>query len=113
MTQAGKQITEAITRKKLLTSILTINQLFVRKVSIDKVLNAIVEETQKIFDLTRVAIFMVNKKARLLQTEYVSPTCFTPEQMEGIMTMPLPLGRHPCGGPQVMPHPRGMAPDMS
>jgi hypothetical protein len=66
MTQTGKKTTETITREKLLTSILMINQLLVRPVSIDKVLNAIVEETQKIFDLTRVAIFMVNKEARLL-----------------------------------------------
>ncbi len=38
MTPTGKQITEAITRENLLTSILTIDQLQVRPVSIDKVL---------------------------------------------------------------------------
>ena len=80
MTPAGKKTTEIITREKLITSILMINQLLVRPVSIDKVLNAIVEETQKIFDLTRVAIFMVNKEARLLQTKYLSPTGFNPKR---------------------------------
>jgi len=96
MTQTDNNTTETITREKLLTSILMINQLLVRPVSIDKVLNAIVEETQKIFDLTRVAIFMVNKEARLLQTKYVSPTGFNPEEMERTMTRHLHLDRHPC-----------------
>ncbi|MGA2403187.1 MAG: GAF domain-containing protein [Syntrophobacteraceae bacterium] len=96
MTQTGRKTTENITREKLLTSILMINQLLVRPVSIDRVLNAIVEETQKIFDLTRVAIFMVNKEARLLQTKYVSPTGFNAEEMERTMTRPLHLDRHPC-----------------
>jgi PAS domain S-box-containing protein len=96
MTQTDNNTTETITREKLLTSILMINQLLVRPVSIDKVLNAIVEETQKIFGLTRVAIFMVNKEARLLQTKYVSPTGFTPEEMERTMTRHLHLDRHLC-----------------
>jgi len=96
MMQTGKKTTETITREKLLTSVLMINQLLVRPVSIDKVLNAIVEETQKIFDLTRVAIFMVNKEACLLQTKYVSPTGFNPEEMERTMTRHLHLDRHPC-----------------
>jgi PAS domain S-box-containing protein len=96
MTQTGRKTTETITREKLLTSILMINQLLVRPVSIDKVLNAIVEETQKIFDLTRLIILMVNKEARLLQTKYVSPTGFNPEEMERTMTRHLHLDRHPC-----------------
>ena len=96
MTQTGKKKTGTITREKLLTSILMINQLLVRPVSIDKVLNAIVEETQKIFDLTRLIILMVNKEARLLQTKYVSPTGFNPEEMERTMTRHLHLDRHPC-----------------
>jgi two-component system, NtrC family, sensor kinase len=96
MTQTGKNTTEIITRENLLTSVLMINQLLVRPVSIDKVLNAIVEETQKIFDLTRVAIFMVNKEARLLQTKYISPTGFSPEEVERTMTRHLHLDRHPC-----------------
>ena len=94
MAQTGKKTTEIITREKLLTSVLMINQLLVRPVSIDKVLNAIVEETQKIFDLTRVAIFMVNKEARLLQTKYA--TGFNPEEMKRTMTWPLHLDKHPC-----------------
>ena len=73
MAQTGKKTTEIITREKLLTSVLMINQLLVRPVSIDKVLNAIVEETQKIFDLTRVAIFMVNKEAWLLNKRNTPP----------------------------------------
>src|SRR5208337_4638711 len=96
MTQTGNKTAETITREKLLTSILMINQLLVRPVSIDKVLNAIVEETQKIFDLTRVIILMVNKEARLLQTKYISPTGFNPEEMERTTTRHLHLDRHPC-----------------
>ena len=49
MAQTGKKTTETITPEKLLTSVLMINQLLVRPVSIDKVLNAIVAETQKIW----------------------------------------------------------------
>jgi two-component system NtrC family sensor kinase len=94
MKQTGKMTTEIITREKLLTSVLMINQLLVGPVSIDKVLNTIVEETQKIFDLTRVALFMVNKDARLLQTKYA--TGFNPEEMERTMNWPLHLDKHPC-----------------
>ena len=96
MTQTNKKTTEAITPEKLLTSILMINQLLVRPVSIDKVLNAIVNETQKIWDLTRVAIFMVEKEARLLRTKYVSPIGFNEEEMKKTMTVPLHLDKHPC-----------------
>jgi len=96
MTQTGNKTTEIITREKLLTSILMINQLLVRPVSIDKVLNAIVTETQKIWDLTRVAIFMVDKEARLLRTKYVSPIGFNDEEMKRTMTVPLHLDKHPC-----------------
>ena len=96
MTQTGNKTTEIITREKLLTSILMINQLLVRPVSIDKVLNAIVTETQKIWDLTRVAIFMVDKEARLLRTKYVSPIGFNEEEMKRTMTVPLHLDKHPC-----------------
>ncbi|MGO9376694.1 MAG: GAF domain-containing protein [Syntrophobacteraceae bacterium] len=96
MTQTSKKATAIITREKLLTSILMINQLLVRPVSIDKVLNAIVTETQKIWDLTRVAIFMVDKEARLLRTKYVSPIGFNEEEMKRTMTVPLHLDKHPC-----------------
>ncbi len=96
MTPAGKKTTEIITREKLITSVLMINQLLVRPVSTDKVLNAIVEETQKIFNLTRVAIFMVDKEARLLRTKYVSPIGFNEEEMKRTMTVPLHLDKHPC-----------------
>ena len=96
MTQTDKKTTEAITAEKLLTSILMINQLLVRPVSIDKVLNAIVNETQKIWDLTRVAIFMVEKEARLLRTKYISPIGFSEEEMKKTMTVPLHLDKHPC-----------------
>jgi PAS domain S-box-containing protein len=96
MTHTRKRTTETITREKLLTSILMINQLLVRPVSIDKVLNAIVTETQKIWDLTRVAIFMVNKETRLLRTKYVSPTGFNEVEMKKTMTVPLHLDNQPC-----------------
>src|SRR5208337_5680503 len=96
MTQTGNKTAETITREKLLTSILMINQLLVRPVSIDKVLNAIVTETQKIWDLTRVAIFFVDKEARLLRTKYVSPIGFNEEEMKKTMTVPLHLDKHPC-----------------
>ena len=96
MTQTDKKTTEAITPEKLLTSILMINQLLVRPVSIDKVLNAIVTETQKIWDLTRVAIFMVEKETRLLRTKYVSPLGFNEEEMKKTWTVPLHLDKHPC-----------------
>jgi len=56
-----------ITREKLLSSILTIGRMLTRPVSIDTVLNAIVRETQKFFGLNRVAIFLVNKEARMLE----------------------------------------------
>ncbi len=96
MKQTSKKTNDSVTREKLLTSILMINQLLVRPVSIDKVLNAIVVETQKIFDLTRVALFLINKEARLLQTKYISPSGFSPEEVEKTMTIPLLLDKHFC-----------------
>lgn len=90
----GRKTNDSITREKLLTSILMINELLVRPISMDEVLNAIVAETQKIFDLHRVAIFMVNKEARLLERKYI--TGFSLEEVAKTMNSPLHLDKHLC-----------------
>lgn len=94
MRQMGKKKEDGITREKLLTSILKVNELLVHPVSMDEVLSAIVVETQNIFDLHRVAIFMVNKEARLLERKYIAG--FSPEEVEKTMSLPLHLDKHPC-----------------
>jgi PAS domain S-box-containing protein len=92
MRQMRKKTSDGITREKLLTSILKINRLLALPVFIDNVLSAIVEESQTIFDLTRVAIFIINKEARLLERKYISG--FSP--VEETMNRPLHLDKHPC-----------------
>ncbi|MGA3116646.1 MAG: GAF domain-containing protein [Syntrophobacteraceae bacterium] len=94
MKQTSKKTSGGITREKLLTSILKINQLLALPVSIDNVLSAIVEESQRIFDFTRVAIFIINKEARLLERKYLIG--FVPIEVEKTMNRPPHLDKHPC-----------------
>lgn len=84
-----------ITREKLLSSILTIGRMLTRPVSIDTVLNAIVRETQKFFGLNRVAIFLVNKEARMLECRYLAGFV-TEDEVYRATTMPLHLDKHNC-----------------
>ena len=95
MTPKIKKRTKTDTREKLLTSILRINKLLVRPVSVDKVLSAIVNETKKIFGFARAAIFIVNSEKRILQAKYVSLPGFNAEEAERASTRPLHLD-NPC-----------------
>ncbi|MCX7817455.1 MAG: ATP-binding protein [Syntrophales bacterium] len=85
----------AITKEKLLSSILTIGRMLTRPVPIDTVLNAIVRETQKFFGLNRVAIFLVNKEARLLECKYLAGFV-TDEEVHRALTWPLHMDKHNC-----------------
>ncbi|HPC01967.1 MAG TPA: ATP-binding protein [Syntrophales bacterium] len=84
-----------ITREKLLSSILTIGRMLTRPVPIDAVLNAIVRETQKFFELNRVAIFLINKETRMLECRYLAGFV-TEDEVHRALTRPLHLDRHNC-----------------
>lgn len=91
---SGKKVKEAITREALLSSILKVSRLLTRPVSIDVVLNAIVKETKRFFNLNRVAIFLINKDARLLECKYL--VGFDKEESARAQTLPLHLDKHRC-----------------
>ncbi|MCX7634135.1 MAG: ATP-binding protein [Syntrophales bacterium] len=95
MTATGRKNRADITKEKLLSSILTIGRMLTRPVPIDAVLNAIVRETQKFFSLNRVAIFLVNKEARMLECRYLAGFV-TEEEVHRALTRPLHLDRHNC-----------------
>ena len=86
---------ELETKNKLLSSIHKISGLLTRSISIDKVLNAIVEETAHVFGVTRVNISLVNKKNNnLLECKYVIG--FTPEEERRALNTPYQIDRHDC-----------------
>jgi len=86
---------ELETKDKLLSSIHKISGLLTRPISLDRVLNAIVEETASVFRFSRVNISLINKKnPNLLECKYVIG--FTPEEAQRALSIPYQLDRHDC-----------------
>ena len=81
-------------RDRLLSSVHKISGLLTQPVSLDSVLTAIVEETARVFDYDRVAIYLVSKDKRLLECKY--EIGFAPEEMEIAFQRPFSLERHEC-----------------
>lgn len=86
---------ELETKNKLLSSIHKISGLLTRPISLDRVLNAIVEETASVFRFSRVNISLINKKNQnLLECKYVIG--FTPEEAKRALSIPYQLDKHDC-----------------
>jgi len=82
-------------KNKLLSSIHKISGLLTRPISLDRVLNAIVEETATVFRFSRVNISLINKKNQnLLECKYVIG--FTPEETQRALSIPYQMDNHDC-----------------
>jgi len=85
---------ELKTKDRILASIHNISQLLTRSSSLDRVLNAIVRETQSIFGLQRVALFLIERNKGLLACKYI--VGFNYEETQRALNFPLDLQRHRC-----------------
>lgn len=94
-TEAARLRQELETKNRLLSSIHKISGLLTRPISLDRVLNAIVEETAEVFRFSRVNISLINKKnPNLLECKYVIG--FTPDEARRALSIPYKLDRHDC-----------------
>jgi two-component system NtrC family sensor kinase len=82
------------TKDRILASIYNISQLLTGSASLDRILNKIVRETQSIFGLQRVALFLINRSANTLDCIYL--VGFNPEETQRAKSYPLDLDRHRC-----------------
>lgn len=85
---------ELKTKDRILASIYNISQLLTGSASLDRILNKIVRETQSIFGLQRVALFLINRSANTLDCFYL--VGFNPEETKRAKSYPLDLDRHHC-----------------
>ncbi len=83
---------EVKTKDKLLSAIHKISRLLNRPITRDKILQALVNETKRVFDFHRVVIFLVNKN--LLEVAYVIG--FSPKEVARARKYPLDLNRDQC-----------------
>lgn len=80
------------TKDRLLSSIHKISQMLNRPITTDKLLQALVNETKRVFDFQRVVIFLLNKN--LLEVRYVIG--FSPKEVERARKYPLDMTIHKC-----------------
>ena len=93
--ETARLIYELETKNKLLSSIHKISGLLTQPISLDRVLNAIVEETAGVFRFSRVNISLINKKNKnLLECKYVIG--FTPEEAQRALSIPYQMDKHDC-----------------
>ncbi|MEN6463765.1 MAG: GAF domain-containing protein, partial [Syntrophaceae bacterium] len=85
---------ELKTKDRILASIYNISQLLTGSASLDRILNKIVRETQSIFGLQRVALFLINRSTNDLECMYL--VGFNPEETKRAKGYPLDLNRHNC-----------------
>jgi len=85
---------ELKTKDRILASIYNISQLLTGSASLDRILNKIVRETQSIFGLQRVGLFLINKSTNNLECKYL--VGFNPEETKRAKGYPLDLKRHDC-----------------
>lgn len=82
------------TKDRILASIYNISQLLTGSAPLDRILNKIVRETQSIFGLQRVGLFLINRNTNLLECKYL--VGFNPEETKRAKGFPLDLERHNC-----------------
>ncbi len=80
------------TKDRLLSSIHKISRLLNRPITSDKLLQALVNETKRVFDFQRVVIFLLNKN--FLEVKYVIG--FSPKEVERARKYPLDMTVHKC-----------------
>ncbi|MFA5180867.1 MAG: GAF domain-containing protein [Syntrophales bacterium] len=81
-------------KDRLLSSIYKISQLLNRSITSDKVLQALVNEMKRAFDLQRSLIFLINKKENKLEVKYVIG--FSPVEMNRAFNYPLDMNKDVC-----------------
>ncbi|MCK9392992.1 MAG: GAF domain-containing protein [Syntrophales bacterium] len=81
-------------KDRLLSSIYKISQLLNRSITSDKVLQALVKEMKRAFDLQRSLIFLINKKENKLEVKYVIG--FSPVEVNRAFNYPLDMNKNVC-----------------
>jgi len=85
---------EVKTKNRLLTSINKISGLLNRPIQWEKILQQLVKEMKRVFDLQRVVIFLINKKENTLEVKYV--VGFSPDEVKRAFKHPLEMDKHQC-----------------
>ncbi len=85
---------EVKTKDRLLTSINKISGLLNRPIQWEKILQQLVKEMKRVFDLQRVVIFLINKKENTLEVKYV--VGFSPDEVKRAFKHPLDMNKHQC-----------------
>lgn len=85
---------EVKTKNRLLTSINKISGLLNRPIQGEKILQQLVKEMKRVFDLQRVVIFLINKKENTLEVKYV--VGFSNEEVKRAAKYPLGMNLHQC-----------------
>lgn len=85
---------EIKTKDRLLASINKISGLLNRPIQWEKILQQLVKEMKRVFDLQRVVIFLINKKENTLEVKYV--VGFSPAEVARAFKYPLDMNRHQC-----------------
>ncbi len=85
---------EVKTKDRLLTSINKISGLLNRPIQWEKILQQLVKEMKRVFDLQRVVIFLINKKENTLEVKYV--VGFSPDEVKRAFKYPLDMNKHQC-----------------
>jgi two-component system NtrC family sensor kinase len=92
--QLEKYKAEVKTKDRLLTSINKISGLLNRPIQWEKILQQLVKEMKRVFDLQRVVIFLINKKENTLEVKYV--VGFSPDEVKRAFKYPLDMNKHQC-----------------
>ncbi len=81
-------------KDRLLASIHKISRLLNLQISSDRILQALVNEMKRIFDLQRCVIFLINKRKNTLEVKYVIG--FSPMEVQRAFKHPLEMDKHLC-----------------
>ncbi|HPC02574.1 MAG TPA: GAF domain-containing protein [Syntrophales bacterium] len=82
------------TSEKVFSSIYKIGSMESRSISLDRIINAIIQETQRRFDFARVAIILLDESRKKMECRYW--VGFTPEQERRARSRPLDLDVDKC-----------------
>jgi len=81
-------------KDKLLSSIYKISQLLNKPITRDKILQALVKEMKRAFDLQRSLIMLINKKENKLEVKYIIG--FSPIECKRAFKYPLDMDKNAC-----------------
>ncbi len=81
-------------KDRLLASIHKISRLLNLQIRSDRILQALVNEMKRIFDLQRCVIFLINKRENTLEVKYVIG--FSPAEVRRAFKHPLKMDKHLC-----------------